>query len=120
MSTTQRHQPIGFVCCHCQYRSSGSLCSNPDRLDCPHREVPRCQQCAIIFISSGASDESNAVAGETKQESTPGQERQQSFGSDTSRGSLYEELRLASSAERIKDEKEWIPRQGLNDTGGST
>ncbi|KAI0017896.1 hypothetical protein F4780DRAFT_781890 [Xylariomycetidae sp. FL0641] len=43
------HQPIGFVCCHCRYRSSGSFCSNPARVDCPHRCVPRCRRCPILF-----------------------------------------------------------------------
>ncbi|KAI1633447.1 hypothetical protein F4809DRAFT_25844 [Biscogniauxia mediterranea] len=43
------HQPIGFVCCQCRYRSSGSYCSNPDRPDCPHRGCPRCGDCPILF-----------------------------------------------------------------------
>ncbi|KAI0600735.1 hypothetical protein F4775DRAFT_49773 [Biscogniauxia sp. FL1348] len=43
------HQPIGFVCCQCSYRSSGSYCSNPDRPDCPHRGCPRCGDCPILF-----------------------------------------------------------------------
>ncbi|KAI1339274.1 hypothetical protein F5Y15DRAFT_83743 [Xylariaceae sp. FL0016] len=43
------HQPIGFVCCQCRYRSSGSNCSNPDRPDCPHRGLPRCGRCPILF-----------------------------------------------------------------------
>ncbi|KAI1501600.1 hypothetical protein F5X99DRAFT_408827 [Biscogniauxia marginata] len=45
----QLHQPIGFVCCQCRYRSSGSYCSNPDRPDCPHRGCPRCGECPILF-----------------------------------------------------------------------
>ncbi|CAJ2503482.1 Uu.00g108760.m01.CDS01 [Anthostomella pinea] len=48
-SAVQFHQPIGFVCCQCRYRSSGSRCSNPDRPDCPHRGVPRCGNCPILF-----------------------------------------------------------------------
>ncbi|KAI0201869.1 hypothetical protein F4808DRAFT_424095, partial [Astrocystis sublimbata] len=43
------HQPIGFVCCHCRYHSSGSYCSNPDYDGCPHKRVPRCDDCPIIF-----------------------------------------------------------------------
>ncbi|KAL7621186.1 hypothetical protein AAE478_008503 [Parahypoxylon ruwenzoriense] len=58
MPTRRRHQPIGFVCCHCRYRSSGSFCSNPDRPDCPHRGVPRCQDCPILFTPP-ASSQSN-------------------------------------------------------------
>ncbi|KAI1349687.1 hypothetical protein F5Y01DRAFT_288305, partial [Xylaria sp. FL0043] len=43
------HQPIGFACCHCQYRSSGSFCSNPHDTECPHKTVPRCRDCPIVF-----------------------------------------------------------------------
>lgn len=45
------HQPIGFVCCHCRYRSSGSYCSNPDYAECPHKTLPRCSNCPIIFTT---------------------------------------------------------------------
>lgn len=48
-STIELHQPIGFLCCQCRYISSGSYCSNPDFADCPHRAVPRCRDCPIIF-----------------------------------------------------------------------
>ncbi|KAI1357872.1 hypothetical protein F5Y08DRAFT_323111 [Xylaria arbuscula] len=47
--STELHQPIGFVCCHCRYHSSGSHCSNPDYAECPHKSIPRCSNCAIIF-----------------------------------------------------------------------
>ncbi|KAI5921764.1 hypothetical protein F4810DRAFT_712193 [Camillea tinctor] len=47
------HQPIGFVCCQCRYRSSGSYCSNPDRPNCPHRGCPRCGDCPILFTPPG-------------------------------------------------------------------
>ncbi|KAI0975732.1 hypothetical protein F4678DRAFT_483980 [Xylaria arbuscula] len=47
----EMHQPIGFVCCYCQYHSSGSYCSNPDRADCPHKTIPRCRDCPIIFTN---------------------------------------------------------------------
>ncbi|KAI1755791.1 hypothetical protein F4782DRAFT_487012 [Xylaria castorea] len=46
---TEFHQPIGFVCCHCRYRSSGSYCSNPEYAECPHKSLPRCRNCPIIF-----------------------------------------------------------------------
>ncbi|KAI8951525.1 hypothetical protein F4801DRAFT_578282 [Xylaria longipes] len=48
-SLTEHHQPIGFVCCHCRYHSSGSYCSNPDYAECPHKSLPRCRNCPIIF-----------------------------------------------------------------------
>jgi hypothetical protein len=47
--STELHQPIGFVCCHCRYHSSGCYCSNPDDVECPHKIQPRCRNCAIIF-----------------------------------------------------------------------
>lgn len=46
---TNLHQPIGFICCCCRYRSSGSNCSNPEYPACPHRTAPRCKRCAILF-----------------------------------------------------------------------
>lgn len=48
-SSTEHHQPIGFVCCQCRYRSSGTYCSNPDYAECPHKITPRCGNCPIIF-----------------------------------------------------------------------
>ncbi|KAI1263348.1 hypothetical protein F5Y18DRAFT_394013 [Xylariaceae sp. FL1019] len=51
-SSTNFHQPIGFVCCHCRHRSSGIYCSNPENLKCPHRTVPRCRDCLILFTSA--------------------------------------------------------------------
>ncbi|KAI1097639.1 hypothetical protein F4804DRAFT_327078, partial [Jackrogersella minutella] len=88
MSATHLHQPIGFVCCHCRYRSSGSFCSNPERPDCPHRGVPRCQQCPILFTSSRFSNmlddsESNETMG-ARQSHSQTKERQHSFDSGTS------------------------------------
>ncbi|KAI0848190.1 hypothetical protein F5Y00DRAFT_239396 [Daldinia vernicosa] len=70
---TEFHQPLGFVCCQCQWRSSGSLCSNPHRPDCPHQTTPRCQNCLIIFTDpkKSANDEESA-------------ERRGSSGSDSS------------------------------------
>ncbi|KAI5867673.1 hypothetical protein GGS23DRAFT_549394 [Durotheca rogersii] len=55
MPAENHHQPIGFVCCHCRYRSSGSLCSNPYEPDCPHRTVPRCRDCPILFTAPSPS-----------------------------------------------------------------
>ncbi|KAI1163904.1 hypothetical protein F5B18DRAFT_295436 [Nemania serpens] len=51
-SSADLHQPIGFVCCHCRYHSSGLYCSNPEHVQCPHRMLPRCTNCPIIFTSS--------------------------------------------------------------------
>ncbi|KAI0912181.1 hypothetical protein F4823DRAFT_582739 [Ustulina deusta] len=48
--SAELHQPTGFVCCYCRYRSSGSYCSNPDYAECPHKTLPRCRNCPIIFI----------------------------------------------------------------------
>ncbi|KAI1433699.1 hypothetical protein GGR50DRAFT_667235, partial [Xylaria sp. CBS 124048] len=48
---TEFHQPIGFVCCCCKYRSSGRFCSNPVNNGCRHKRVPRCRSCPIIFTS---------------------------------------------------------------------
>ncbi|KAI0447206.1 hypothetical protein F4803DRAFT_500060 [Xylaria telfairii] len=50
----EQHQPIGFVCCHCRYHSSGSYCSNPEYASCPHKNLPRCRNCPIIFTPSRA------------------------------------------------------------------
>ncbi|KAI0520990.1 hypothetical protein F5B22DRAFT_33435 [Xylaria bambusicola] len=44
-------QPIGIVCCHCRYHSSGSDYSNPNNAECPHRTLPRCRNCPIIFTA---------------------------------------------------------------------
>ncbi|KAI8957407.1 hypothetical protein F5Y11DRAFT_339759 [Daldinia sp. FL1419] len=57
--TVEFHQPIGFSCCQCQWPSNGSLCSNPNRLDCPHRTIPRCRECKILFTDprKGSSGE---------------------------------------------------------------
>ncbi|KAI0838048.1 hypothetical protein F5Y06DRAFT_269667 [Hypoxylon sp. FL0890] len=65
MSDTQRHQPIGFVCCHCKYRSSGSYCSNPDSPDCPHRSRPRCRECPILFTPSRSTQSNGRTGGTT-------------------------------------------------------
>ncbi|KAI1403165.1 hypothetical protein F4819DRAFT_484952 [Hypoxylon fuscum] len=92
MSAQQCHQPIGFVCCHCRYRSSGSFCSNPDRLDCPHRGFPRCQQCPILFTPSRSSSGEDIEADTTRRDAAgTTQERHSSFDSGTSDVSLCEE-----------------------------
>ncbi|KAI1457351.1 hypothetical protein F4805DRAFT_429030 [Annulohypoxylon moriforme] len=92
MSIAQFHQPIGFVCCHCRYRSSGSFCSNPDRLDCPHRGLPRCQQCPILFTPSRSNYVPSAETEDDviKKDQSPSQtkERHRSFDSATSNGSV--------------------------------
>ncbi|KAI1803790.1 hypothetical protein F4811DRAFT_523604 [Daldinia bambusicola] len=72
--TTEFHQPIGFVCCECKWRSSGTYCSNPYVLDCPHRTSPRCQSCLIIF-----TDPKKGADGEEESK-----ERQNSSASDSS------------------------------------
>ncbi|KAI0894419.1 hypothetical protein F4806DRAFT_473123 [Annulohypoxylon nitens] len=92
MSATQFHQPIGFVCCLCGYRSSGSLCSNPDRPDCAHRAFPRCQRCAIIFTGPRYNDilrsDSNHGISSEKQYHSQTKGRHRSFDSVTSDGSV--------------------------------
>ncbi|KAI1378927.1 hypothetical protein F4677DRAFT_410002 [Hypoxylon crocopeplum] len=97
MSARQCHQPIGFVCCHCRYRSSGSYCSNPDRLDCPHRQHPRCQSCPILFTPSrsgyGWSNGRSSETAGTQQNQIQTKERQHSIASSTSDGNPCEESR---------------------------
>ncbi|KAI1203559.1 hypothetical protein F5X97DRAFT_94691 [Nemania serpens] len=53
------HQPIGFVCCQCRYHSSGSYCSNPEYVQCPHKTLPRCSDCPIIFTSPRLSHDTS-------------------------------------------------------------
>ncbi|KAI1472333.1 uncharacterized protein F4812DRAFT_408481 [Daldinia caldariorum] len=72
--TAEFHQPIGFVCCQCEWRSSGSYCSNPHVPNCPHRTAPRCQNCLIIF-----TDPKRGADGEKEIKG-----RQNSSGSDSS------------------------------------
>ncbi|KAI1475754.1 hypothetical protein K445DRAFT_176340 [Daldinia sp. EC12] len=71
---TEFHQPIGFVCCQCRWRSSGSFCSNPYVPDCPHRATPRCQNCQIIFTDPRKGTDDDKAS----------KERQNSSGSDSS------------------------------------
>ncbi|OTA95408.1 hypothetical protein M434DRAFT_28913 [Hypoxylon sp. CO27-5] len=108
MSDKECHQPIGFVCCHCRYRSSGSFCSNPDRLDCPHRNLPRCKECPILFTPSrSGNSQPNEMTSETEmagQGTIPGQERNHSVDSETSDQS-------SSDSSRSSGEQTWRDRE---------